>query len=464
MDLERLFYPRSIAVVGASPKPGGGKLPFYQVLKVSGYAGEVYPVNPAHAEINGVKVFPSLDLAPDGVDLAIVSVPARLVLPTLESAVKKGVKFLHFFTSGFSEVGNKELEEAAVRIARSGNLRIVGPNCIGIHCNESKVTFDPTLRQEGPGTVAFLGQSGGVTNDFTRMAASRKVALNKAVSYGNQIDLRAEDYIEYFADDVGIKVIAAYIEDVKDGRRFIDVLKRASRKKPVVILKGGVTEQGAKAASSHTGAIAMRHNIWSAVMRQCGCIAAYSIEQLVNIVMLATSGKIPEGPRLAFLTAGGGISVLFTDLATGAGLTLPPLEEKTQKIIGEKIPEVNTSTANPVDMGAFGLDFRIMAHAMLAADMDNNIDMLVTYFPLDFLSMYTKDRIVTGLNEIVEIAKSARKPVIFVVSGSTDSEMLIENIRITIFSILRNAGLPVFKTMQDAVQSISRLLKWSERR
>jgi len=461
MDLKLLFYPRNIAVVGASPRIAGGKLPFYQALLAAGYEGKLYPVNPAHKEIGGAKVYPSLDSIPNDADLAIVSVPASLTLPTIEAAVKKGIKFMHFFTSGFSEVGNRELEEAAINIARSGNLRIVGPNCIGIHCNESKVTFDPTLRQEGRGNVGFLGQSGGVTNDFTRMAVARKIALNKAVSYGNQIDLRAEDYIEYFADDDAIRTIAAYIEDVKDGRRFIEVIKRAAKKKPVVILKGGVTEHGARAAFSHTGALAMHPQIWSAVMRQCGCIEARSIEQLINIVMLATSDKIPAGPRAAFLTAGGGVSVLFTDLAISYGLTMPRLEEKTQKMIAEKIPAVNTSTANPVDMGAFGLDFAIMAHAMLAADTDENIDMLVVYLPLDFMSMYPKEKIIGGLKEIARIGKTGLKPSIFIISGSTDNSMLVEEIRITISSILREAGLPVYKNIQDAVQAISAIIHWT---
>ena len=157
MDLHRLFYPRRIAVVGASPNLGGGKIPFYQILKVSKYEGPVYPVNPAHKEIDGEKVYTSLEEVPDGVDLAICSVPVRYALRTLEVAVDKGIPFVHFFTSGFSEIGDRALEEEMVRVARRGNTRIVGPNCLGVHCAESRVTFDPTLRQKGLGSVAFLG-------------------------------------------------------------------------------------------------------------------------------------------------------------------------------------------------------------------------------------------------------------------------------------------------------------------
>ncbi|MBW2623192.1 MAG: CoA-binding protein, partial [Deltaproteobacteria bacterium] len=199
MDLERLFYPKSIAVIGASPNVAGGKFPFFQTLKAAGYKGDLYPVNPAHKEIYGTKVYQSIEDLPAGVDLAIVQVPVRKALDTITSASKKGIKFVHFFTSGFSEIGDVELEQAMIRRARAGGARIVGPNCIGVFSYESRVTFGGLPDQDGPGNVAFLGQSGGVTLNFRRMAESRKLGLNKMISYGNQIDLHAEDYIEYFS-------------------------------------------------------------------------------------------------------------------------------------------------------------------------------------------------------------------------------------------------------------------------
>ena len=159
--------------------------------------------------------------------------------------------------------------------AAKGGTRIIGPNCIGIHCTEASITCDiPKSPISGIGKVAFLGQSGGMTHNFMRMAHSRKLELNKVVSYGNQIDLKVEDYLEYLAKDDTVKVIAAYIEDIKNARRFMDALNKTTRKKPVVILKGGITEQGAKAAASHTGAMAASHEIWTAVMKQSNGIAA----------------------------------------------------------------------------------------------------------------------------------------------------------------------------------------------
>ena len=461
MDLERLFYPESIAVVGASPSMVTGRMPFYQILKSTGYSGAVYPVNPAHKEIDGDPVYPSLAEIPEGVDLAVCLVPARFAMKTLEVAVEKGVRFVHFFTSGFSEVGKCEVEEAMLRIARKGNTRILGPNCLGVHCAESRVTFDPIVEQEEPGTVAFLGQSGGVTNNFMRMASAKGIAINKAVSFGNQIDLAVEDFLEYFADDDGIRVIAAYIEDVKDSRAFLRALKRITPTKPVIILKGGVTGEGARAAASHTGAMAGDYAIWSAVMRQHRCIEVYTERQMVDVVMLATSEKIPAGSRIGYLGAGGGTSVLFTDLAASAGFSMPELSKATQESIGAKISDVNTSTRNPVDLGAFGFDYKIMTHAIRELDHDENIDVIMIYLSLDFLNLFERKRLEKGLYAIASAAKEIAKPVIPILAKSADDKPRLEEIRLLALSIFRGAGMSMYNDLQDAVAVTRAVLPWS---
>jgi acyl-CoA synthetase (NDP forming) len=463
MGLERLFYPRSIAVIGASPNLGGGKLPYYQLMKMAGYKGTMYPVNPKYSEIDGVKVYPTLDELPASVDLAIVSVPAKLALETVKAAVRNKTKFLHFFTSGFSEVGNYHLEEEMIEAARKGNTRIIGPNCIGIHCTQSRITCDiPKTPINGIGNVAFLGQSGGMTNNFLRMAHSRYLKLNKVVSYGNQIDLKVEDFIEYLAQDESIKVIAAYIEDIKNPRRFIEVLKNTTPIKPVIILKGGTTEEGAKAAASHTGAMAARHELWTAIMRQYGCIEAKTFEEMVDLVMMAVANNIPRGPRLGFLGAGGGTSVLFTDLAASAGLLLPELNKKTQAIISQKISDVNTSTTNPVDLGFYGFDFTIMAHTLKAMANDDNIDVLIPYFSLDFITSFQSDQLESGPGPlaIVEASKLTDKPIIPILSRFTENMLDVEEVRIRLSAIFQKAGLSVYSTPQDAIASINGVLKW----
>ncbi len=461
MDLQRLFFPESVAVVGASPHLGGGKMPYYQILQMAGYKGRLYPVNPKYTEISGVKVYPTLDDIPEPVDLAIVSVPAGNALETVEAAARKGIKFIHFFTSGFSEIGNLELEKALLKAAHKGGTRIIGPNCIGVHCTGSAVTCDvPKSPLTGIGKVAFLGQSGGMTHNFMRMAHSRILDLNKVVSYGNQIDLKVEDYLEYLAGDDTVRVIAAYIEDIKNGRRFMEALKKTTAKKPVVILKGGITEQGAKAAASHTGAMAASHEIWTAVMRQYHGIEAVNFEQMVDLTMMAIAERTPTGSRLGFLGAGGGTSVLFTDISSLAALSLPELSDGVQRRISERISNVNTSTTNPVDLGFHGFDFTIMARTIEAMAQDENIDAIIPYFSLDFITSFQKDQIESGPHAIVEAALKIDKPVIPILSQFTENILDIEEVRIRMFSIFRDAGLAVYRTPQDAIASIHGYLKW----
>lgn len=461
MDLYYLFHPRSVAVIGASPHLGGGKLPYYQVLRWAGYKGRLYPVNPKYDSIDGAKVYKSLEELPEPVDLAIASVPYDKALETVESAARRGIRFIHFFTSGFSEVGNKDLEEAMVRAARAGGMRIVGPNCIGIHCQASGLTCDvPKGELKGVGNVAFLGQSGGMTHNFMRMAQARYLELNKIVSYGNQIDLAVEDYMAYLSQDETVSVIACYIEDIKNGRRFREVLERTTAAKPVIILKGGITEEGARAAFSHTGAMAARHEVWSALMRQTRTIEAATFEHLMDITMLATARRTPAGNRVGFLGAGGGTSVLFTDLASLSGIVLPGLSSKTQQKIASRISSVNTSTTNPVDLGFHGFDFTIMAHTIEAMAEDDSIDAIVPYFSLDFITSFQKDQIESGPHAIVEVASRIEKPVIPVLSQFTENVVDIEEVRITMTSILRKAGMAVFRTPQDAVAAIGAYLRW----
>jgi len=320
------------------------------------------------------------------------------------------------------------------------------------------------IGQMEPGNVAFVGQSGGVSLDFVSLAVSRKIGLNKAVSYGNQIDLRVGDFLRHFASDTGIAAVAAYVEDVKDGRAFLEAVGEVSRSKPVVFLKGGATEQGARAAASHTGAMAGRYDIFSAAVRQRGGIEVQTLEQLIDVVMLATSAKWPKGPGLAFVCAGGGTSVLFTDLAQRNGLSLPKLEDRTQKLIRETIPGVNTSATNPVDLGAFGLDFRILASTLRAVGGDRNVDVVVPYLSLEFIARFLRNQADKGVDAILDVAREIDKPVVPVIARLTDDDLEMEEVRIRVFSRLREAGLPVYGTMQDAVGAVRAMLGWQARK
>jgi acetyl-CoA synthetase (ADP-forming)/acetyltransferase len=378
--------------------------------------------------------------------------------------VRKGIKFIHFFTSGFGETGNVELEEDIIREARKGDLRIVGPNSIGVQCFESKVAFRLTKDQEEPGAIAFLGQSGGITSSFAAMATTRRIWLNKIVSYGNQIDLRVEDYLEYLGDDDKISLISCYVEDIKDAKKFLKTLRKITDKKPVIILKGGKTELGSKAAASHTGAMAGNYTIWAAAVRQHGGVLVDTFEEMMNLAMLGTANKLPRGRRMGFMGAGGGISVLFSDLAVAAGLELPEVSEKTQQMISEKIRGVNTSTTNPVDLGAFGFDLNVMLHTMKALDQDENIDVIVPYFSVEYI-MHAEVflKVTNSADTFMEMAKQVKKPVIPVLSCFLENDLDAERVRIQTFNALRKAGFPVYPTIQEALYAIETYFEWAEK-
>jgi len=464
MNLNSLFYPKSVAVIGASDNLGGGKMPYFQILRASGYAGALYPVNPRRGMVNGVQAYGSIDELPEPVDFAIVAAPVEQSIEIVKAAVRKEIKFIHFFTSGFSEMGNRQLEEDLINEARKGDLRIVGPNCVGIYCAESKVAFRPDHNGNDPGGVAFLGQSGGVTGNFVTTAMTRRISLNKVVSYGNQIDLRVEDYLDYLADDKSVRLIACYIEDIKEPEAFLKILERTTAIKPVIILKGGKTDTGSKAAASHTGAMASNYTVWAAAVHQHGGLLVDDFEQMMDLVMLGAYGKPLQGKRVGFLGAGGGVSVLFTDLAEEAGLFLTELNEKTQQTIGKVIKGVNTSTSNPVDLGAFGFDLNVMLHTMKAIDEDDGIDVIIPYFSVEYImaSEFLLN-VTNNADTIFEMAKQIKKPVIPILVNFIEDNLDAERVRINTFATLRKAGFPVYAKIQDAVYSIGTYFEWAER-
>ena len=249
--LEHLFHPRSVAVVGASTSqgPGGG---FVTAIQEMGYQGALYPVNPKAEEIQGLKCYPSLLDVPGEVDYVISSVPARIVPQLVEDSAAKGAKAVHFFTAGFSETGEADragMEAHLLARARELGLRLIGPNCMGLYCPESGLSFMPGMPKE-PGPVGMVSQSGANAGEFCRTGGVRGLRISKAISYGNALDLNESDFLEYLGQDTKTEIIVGYIEGVKDGQRFLRALRAAATAKPVIILKGGQTEAGARATAS----------------------------------------------------------------------------------------------------------------------------------------------------------------------------------------------------------------------
>ncbi|MFX1243303.1 MAG: CoA-binding protein, partial [Promethearchaeota archaeon] len=350
LSLDYIFHPRSVAVAGASTHEGPGGS-FVGAIKEMGFQGPLYPVNPKATEILGLPCYPRLRDVPGPVDYVISSVPAPVVPELVEDCGVKEVKTLHFFTAGFSETGDRDLaalEKRVVERARELGVRIIGPNCMGLYVPSTGLSFMPGLPAES-GPVAFISQSGANAGEFIRMTALRGLRYSKVISYGNAADLDESDFFAYCAADPETRVIASYIEGVKDGRRFLNAARRAGMAKPVAILKGGRTEAGGRAANSHTGALAGSLEVFDAACRQAGAVRAETMEDLVDITVAMTFLSAFFGRRVGIIGGGGGQSVLAADEAASAGLEIPALPEDTQEKLRQFTPLAGTSVRNPID-------------------------------------------------------------------------------------------------------------------
>ena len=332
-DLDHIFRPRSIAVAGISSEGFSAAHTLLAPLVRCAFKGQVYPLNPSGGEIWGLKIYPSLEDIPEPVDYVIVCIPAHLTPQLVEDCVTKGVKTVCIFTAGFSELGTRqgvELEDKIVDIARGAGMRVLGPNCWGIYHPKDNLCFSGDFSTE-PGCFGFLGQSGGNSSYAIRFGCSRGLRFSKAVSYGNACDINESDLLEYFARDPETRVIGAYVEGVRDGRRFLRALGEASRAKPVILIKGGRKTAGAEAAASHTGALVSSEKLWDALLKQKGAIAVDSVEEMVDVALALLHMPAPKGRNTAIIGGGGGVTVLAADACERAGLSVPRFAPQVRK-------------------------------------------------------------------------------------------------------------------------------------
>lgn len=282
-SLEFLFHPRSIALVGITTVHSEHwTRAFLDGLLEFQFEGPIYLVNPKGGKIQGLKVFTSLQDIPGNIDYAISLVPAPAAPRLVEDCAHKGVRAMHFCTAGFSETGEAEgirLENELVELARRNHIRVIGPNCMGIYCPQSRLSFGPIFPKES-GPVGVISQSGGNVNYLVRQGGLRGVHFSKAISYGNACDLNESDFLEYLASDVDTKIIAMYIEGIKDGNRFRQVLAEATKEKPVILLKGGLTEGGTRAVAGHTAALAGSQVAWDSLCKQLNIMRVDSLDEL----------------------------------------------------------------------------------------------------------------------------------------------------------------------------------------
>ncbi|MDH3254963.1 MAG: CoA-binding protein, partial [Acidobacteriota bacterium] len=377
--LDPIFSPRSIAVVGASRRRDSIGFSLLHNLVVSEFQGAIFPVNPKASSIHSLKAYPSIGAVPDPVDLAIIVVPRDAVFPVVDECLAAGVKGLIVITAGFAETGvdGAELERKLVEKIRRAGVRMIGPNCMGVINADAAVsmnaTFAPTPARRG--SIGFVSQSGALGVAILNAAADLGIGLTQFASIGNKADVSGNDLLEYWQNDDQTRVICMYLESFGNPRNFTEVAKRVGRKKPILVVKSGRTEEGARAATSHTGAIAGRDLTVSTFLTQCGVLRANSIEELFAVARALNRCPLPKGDRVAILTNAGGPAIMATDALVNLNLEMAPLSEATRTRLVEFLPS-EASVANPIDMiaSATAADYRQALEILLA---DDTVDMIL---------------------------------------------------------------------------------------
>jgi len=470
VSLDELFCPRGVAVVGAS---GPGKLTFstivLQALKDAGFPA-IYPVNPQYDEALGMRCYPDLVSIPGVVDHVVVNIPAESALALLDECAVKGVRSVHFFTAGFSESGvaeRAELEREMLEKARAGGFRIIGPNCVGLYVPKSRLMNTLGVPLE-PGPIGFISQSGGHANNLPADGGPRGLRFSKVVSYGNATDVDENELLAYLCQDSETEIIAVYIEGVRDGRRFMNVLREAAAKKPVVIYKGGKTEAGKRAAFGHTASLTSSVAIFEGLCRQTNVIRVDSVDELIDVlVALRFASPLPRGSGVALAGAGGGPSVLASDEIEKAGLELPRLSSEVQAEMMQHLPVSGSIFANPVDTPNLATPDAI-ATALRILSRVPEIDMILYHLGFHPISRWGYGRFSSAefleplVASIVEVREATGKPVLLALRPPLELEGMQEFLAAQ--AALVEAGVPVFHSLAEAAKAMARVAAWRQAR
>lgn len=453
------FTPQSVAVLGASTKGDrSGGNGFIRGMKDMEYPGRIYPVNPKADEIMGLKCYPSLAAVPELPDLVIVAVNVRRAEAALEECIARGARNIHMFTAGFGETGEEEGDRLAERlraIAARGNLNIVGPNCMGIYSPAGRISpWGKLPSRVGP--IAFISQSGAVGGEFTRMASDVGLRMSKVISYGNGYVLDCTDYLEYLETDPDTRFIGMYLEGVRDGRKLMEMVRRIGPRKPVLVLKGGLTPAGAKAAASHTGSLAGQERIWEAFFNQSGAIRVDSVEEMTDVLQALVRLPACSGRNAALFGGAGGTSVAAADIFARAGMGVPTLTEETQRRMREFVGVAGTSVRNPLDVGMQIRGAEEFLRVLQIAAEDPLVDMLVVVTHPMWGRMpgrKLRDKTVDGIIEFAQ-KRASGKPVVVAMRGPSEN-LVTEKARLQLSAIYRDAGIPVFRSIERAASAMA---------
>jgi acyl-CoA synthetase (NDP forming) len=468
LKLRDIFYPESIAIIGASSDDLKEKSGWTGTLLNFGYKGRLYPVNPKAATILGLKAYPSLKEIEGQVDYVILNLATTLVPKALEDCAAKEVKVVHIFTSGFAEVGNeqgKRLQEEVQSIIERTGIRTIGPNCMGVHSPGGGVSFANLPREEGP--AALISQTGAGAARIILYGNSRGIHFGKAISYGNAVDLDSPDFLEMLADDSNTKYIALYIEGVKDGRRLLTATQKCLKNgKMVVILKAGLTEAGREAATSHTGALAGSEQGWGAFFAQTGAIRVRTLEEIVDQLVALQCMSKPGGRRVGIIGRGGGPGVIATEICERSNLKVPPFSGTVRSLL-EKITTASGGSMirNPVEVGVGRVGAQqgyIEAFKILA--LSQEVDLILTHLNPEAFILYggAPEWLNDSIDVLCQVFKTLPIPVALMLpSGETpESREVVQQA----WAQCSKAGLAVFRTYESAATAISNLVTCYERR
>ncbi|PIZ12558.1 MAG: acyl-CoA synthetase [Elusimicrobia bacterium CG_4_10_14_0_8_um_filter_37_32] len=420
-NIESVFSPKSIAVIGASRKEGSvGRVVFSNIL-LGGFTGLLFPVNPKSESIMGVKCYPNINAIPDPIDLAVLIVPNEVTPSVIKECGQKGVKSAIIISAGFKEIGGRgiELEKETVDICKKYKISLVGPNCLGIINTDSLVSMNASFGKDMPipGNIAFISQSGALCTAVLDYTKGKNIGFSKFISMGNKAYLNEIDFLSYLGKDPQTKVILMYVEDISDTKEFMKVAREITSNKnifkPIITIKSGRTKEGAKAASSHTGALAGSDELYSALFVQSGVLRVETVEELFENAIAFANSPIPKGNKIAIVTNAGGPGIMATDASIRYGLELAKLEENTITELKKYLPKT-ANFNNPIDIIGDALHDRYES-ALKSVLKDKNVDGVIV-----ILTPQAMTDIENIANTIVEVAKKNKKPVLTGFMGVVD--------------------------------------------
>ncbi|NPB09449.1 MAG: CoA-binding protein [Thermodesulfobacteria bacterium] len=437
--LEKFFRPRSVAVVGASRKPGKVGHDVVENLLSFGFKGKIFPVNPKAEEILGLKCYPRLTEIPEEIDLVVIAVPAPIVLEVLKDCAAKNVEAVVILSAGFKEAGAEgaRRERELVAFARKHGIRIIGPNCLGVLDTYHRLNATFAAVKPKRGRIGFFSQSGALCLAVLEWAKAEGVGLSRFVSLGNKCDVSEIECLLALAEDPHTEVIMGYVEGIDEGRTFLEVARKVSREKPIIIFKSGVTAAGARAASSHTGSLAGSEAAYQAAFKQAGVLRAKTLREFFNLALYLALQPVPEGPSVVIVTNSGGPGIIAADACEKSALELPTLGAETVQKLREILPP-HASFYNPVDvLGDADAERYFQVLRVLVEDPQLHSFIVI----LSRTATVDPREVAQGLKEFV-----GKKPLVACFLGE-------ESVRAARRDLLRGK-IPPFKYPEEAVRAL----------